>query len=187
MTTQDHLLLYVLTSNGTTASWAAPSFSGTLGISQGGTGQTTQTAAFDALSPLTTQGDILYYNGTHNVRLGPGTAGQVLQSGGAGANPSWITATGTGTVTSVSVTSANGLAGSVATSTTTPAITFSTNVNGMVKGNGTAFSAATSGTDYAPGTSSLGTGILKSTTSTGALSIAVAADFPTLNQNTTGS
>lgn len=33
---------------------------------------------------------------------------------------------------------------------------------------------------------SLGTGILKNTTTTGVLSIAVAADFPTLNQNTTG-
>lgn len=34
---------------------------------------------------------------------------------------------------------------------------------------------------------SLGTGIIKNTTTTGVLSIAVAADFPTLNQNTTGS
>lgn len=33
----------------------------------------------------------------------------------------------------------------------------------------------------------LATGILKNTTTTGVLSIAVAADFPTLNQNTTGS
>ncbi|RPJ30193.1 MAG: hypothetical protein EHM17_17210, partial [Verrucomicrobiaceae bacterium] len=32
----------------------------------------------------------------------------------------------------------------------------------------------------------LGTGIVKNTTTTGVLSIAVAADFPTLNQNTTG-
>ena len=33
----------------------------------------------------------------------------------------------------------------------------------------------------------LGTGIIKNTTTTGVLSIAVAGDFPTLNQNTTGS
>jgi hypothetical protein len=46
--------------------------------------------------------------------------------------------------------------------------------------------AATAGTDYSAGTSALGTGILKSTTTTGALTIAVAGDFPTLNQNTTG-
>ncbi|WP_374033481.1 beta strand repeat-containing protein [Bdellovibrio bacteriovorus] len=52
-------------------------------------------------------------------------------------------ASGTGgTVTTMSVVSANGLAGSVATATTTPAITLSTTVTGMVKGNGTAFLAA---------------------------------------------
>ena len=38
------------------------------------------------------QGDVLYYNGTSYVRLGAGTAGQVLTSGGAGANPSWAAA-----------------------------------------------------------------------------------------------
>ncbi|HVN56655.1 MAG TPA: hypothetical protein VMT63_00005, partial [Bacteroidales bacterium] len=47
-----------------------------------------------------------------------------------------------------------------------------TTVNGMVKGDGTSLSAATSGTDYSAGTSGLATGILKSTTGTGALSIA---------------
>jgi len=93
---------------------------------------------------------------------------------------------GGGTVSSVSVTSANGFAGTVADATTTPAITLTTSITGVLKGNGTAISAATSGTDYSAGTSALATGILKSTTTTGALSIAVAADFPTLNQNTTG-
>ena len=39
-----------------------------------------------------TQGDILYYDGTSYVRLGAGTAGHVLTSGGAGANPSWAAA-----------------------------------------------------------------------------------------------
>lgn len=37
------------------------------------------------------QGDILYRNGTIWTRLATGAAGQVLQSGGAGANPSWTT------------------------------------------------------------------------------------------------
>ena len=55
---------------------------------------------------------------------------------------------GSGTVTQVSVVSANGLAGTVATSTTTPAITLSTTVTGILKGNGTTISAATAGTDY---------------------------------------
>lgn len=60
-------------------------------------------------------------------------------------------------------------------------------LSGLIKANGTnAFVAATAGTDYSTGTSALTTGIVRSTTTTGALTIAVAADFPTLNQNTTG-
>lgn len=101
---------------------------------------------------------------------------------------SWVTASGggSGTVTSASVVSANGFAGTVATASTTPAITLSTSITGMLKGNGTAISAGTSGTDYSAGTSGLATGILKSTTTTGALTTAIGADFPTLNQNTSG-
>ena len=55
---------------------------------------------------------------------------------------------GSGTVTSVSVVSANGFAGTVATSTTTPAITLTTSITGLLKGNGTAISAAVANTDY---------------------------------------
>lgn len=93
---------------------------------------------------------------------------------------------GGGTVNSFAFTNANGFTGTVANSTTTPALTLATSVTGLIKGNGTAISAATSGTDYSAGTSALTTGILKSTTSTGALTIATAGDFPTLNQSTTG-
>ena len=57
---------------------------------------------------------------------------------------------GNGTVTNVSVVSANGFAGTVATDTTTPAITLSTTVTGVLKGNGTAISAAVANTDYVP-------------------------------------
>lgn len=53
-----------------------------------------------------------------------------------------------GTVTSASVVTANGFAGTVANATTTPAITLTTSVTGMVKGNGTALSAATKDVDY---------------------------------------
>lgn len=56
--------------------------------------------------------------------------------------------TSSGTVTSVSVVSANGFAGTVATATSTPAITISTSITGLLKGNGTAISAATANTDY---------------------------------------
>lgn len=66
------------------------------------------------------------------------------------ATSSWISVGGggSGTVTSVSVATANGFAGSVASATTTPAITVSTSVTGILKGNGTAVSAATAGTDF---------------------------------------
>ncbi len=53
-----------------------------------------------------------------------------------------------GTVTSASVVSANGFAGSVATATTTPAITLTTTITGVLKGDGTAISAASAGADY---------------------------------------
>jgi hypothetical protein len=53
-----------------------------------------------------------------------------------------------GTVTQVSVATANGFAGTVANNTTTPAITLSTTITGILKGNGTAISAAVVGTDY---------------------------------------
>jgi hypothetical protein len=55
---------------------------------------------------------------------------------------------GSGTVTDVSVVSANGLAGTVANATTSPDITLTTTVTGVLKGNGTAISAAVADTDY---------------------------------------
>jgi len=45
----------------------------------------------DLTSTLTTQGDIVYRDGSGLARLGAGTSGQVLQTGGTGANPSWTT------------------------------------------------------------------------------------------------
>jgi len=104
------------------------------------------------------------------------TNGQVLawQASTSQWIPTSAVSTAGGTVTSTTVVSANGFAGTVATATSTPAITISTSITGVLKGNGTAVSAATSGTDYAPGTSALATGIVKSTTTTGTLTIAAA-------------
>ena len=57
----------------------AASITGTLGVANGGTGQTTAIAAFDALAPTTTKGDIIVSDGTDNVRLAVGaTNGHVL-------------------------------------------------------------------------------------------------------------
>ncbi len=71
---------------------------------------------------------------------------------------------GSGSVTSVSIVSANGFDGTVANPTTTPAITLSTTITGILKGNGTAISAATDGTDYL----SSSTGVLLSNVTTAA-------------------
>jgi hypothetical protein len=120
----------------------------TVTVAQGGTGQTTYT-----------DGQLLIGNTTGNtLTKATLTAGSgVSITNGSGSIT--IAATGSGgTVTTVSVVSANGLAGTVANATTTPAITLSTSVTGVLKGNGTAISAAVSGTDYAPATS--GTSIL---------------------------
>ena len=53
---------------------------GTLPIANGGTGQTTQTAAFDALSPTTTNGDLVIRGSSNNKRLAVGADGYVLIS-----------------------------------------------------------------------------------------------------------
>lgn len=94
----------------------------------------------------------------------------------------WTTFNNKGTVTSASVVSANGFAGTVATATTTPAITLSTSITGVVKGNGTAISAATAGTDYvAPGTA---TSFTAKQTFTGATA-SLASSFVNATETTT--
>jgi putative lipoic acid-binding regulatory protein len=87
--------------------------------------------------------------GTYNYATITVNAKGLITSASSGSAP-------TGTVTNVSVVSANGFAGTVATSTTTPAITISTTVNGILYGDGTSVAAA------------------------------IASNFPILNQNTTG-
>ena len=47
-------------------------------IANGGTGQTTKTAALDALSPTTTKGNLIVHDGTNNVRHALGADGKVL-------------------------------------------------------------------------------------------------------------
>lgn len=67
-----------------------------LSVSQGGTGQTTKQAAFDALSPSATKGDLIAYSGTHNVNLAVGTDGQVLTAqSGATPGVAWLTPSAT--------------------------------------------------------------------------------------------
>jgi len=160
------------------------------------TGNSTKILSTDGTNPswiANTVGTVTSVTGTAPVVSSGGTTPAISMAAATSAVNGYLTSTdwttfnskGSGTVTAVSVVSANGFAGT-SSGGATPALTISTSITGILKGNGTAISAATSGTDYSAGTSSLATGILKSTTTSGALSIAVAADFPTLNQNTSG-
>ena len=82
-----------------------------------------------------------------------------------------------GTVTAVSISSSNGFAGT-SSGGATPALTISTSVTGVIKGNGTAISAATAGTDYvAPATATNFTALQ---TFTGSSSVAGAKLFDVL-------
>lgn len=98
--------------------------------STGGGSPLTPTATLGLSGPLTLN-HCIKATGTSTI----GDSGAACGGGGGGG------------VSTVSVVSANGLAGTVANATTTPAITLSTTINGILSGNGTAISAAsTSGT-----------------------------------------
>ncbi len=94
---------------------------GVLPLANGGTGASTKAAAFDALSPMTTSGDIIY-GGTSGTgtRLAKGTDGQVLTL--ASGVPSWATPTGINTLAAIGSTpNANGASISGTTLTLQPA------------------------------------------------------------------
>jgi hypothetical protein len=60
-------------------------------MSQKGTDGTNGTDGTDVGTVITTQGDILYRDGSGLQRLGAGTSGQFLKTQGTGANPVWGT------------------------------------------------------------------------------------------------
>ena len=141
---------------------AVASSNGFAGTSSGG--------ATPTLTLTTSISGILYGNGTAiaaatiSAPLGYSAGTLSITQAGTASNgylssTDWNTFNnkGSGTVTAVSVVSANGLAGT-SSGGATPALTLSTSITGILKGNGTAISAAASGTDYAPATS--GTSIL---------------------------
>lgn len=107
--------------------------SGTVAIANGGTGQTTAAAAFDALAPTTTQGDLILRGASTNSRLAIGANNRYLSSNGTTA--SWgqvsLTAGVTGTLPI-----ANG--GTNATATPT--------AGAIAYGSGTAYAFSSAGT-----------------------------------------
>lgn len=83
-TMADQNATLVAITGGTISGLTAP-----MAIADGGTGQITKTAAFDGLSPLTTQGDVLTHDGTNNVRLARGSGGKYLKMNPGGTMPEW--------------------------------------------------------------------------------------------------
>ena len=133
-----------------TIAFSSNTFSGTLPITNGGTGQATASAAFNALSPVTTAGDLIIGDGANSsTRLAIGANGYLLTSNGTTA--SWAAAPAAG-VTSF----AGGTTGLTPASATTGAIslagtlvvsnggTGATTLTGYVKGAGTTALTASS-------------------------------------------
>jgi hypothetical protein len=162
----------------------------TIRIDSAGTLQIINSAYTANIFNLTEAGELtvpsFVLTGTFKDSTGSvGTNNQILSSTATGTK--WITSSSgsSGTVTSVSVVSANGFTGTVANSTTTPAITLTTSINGLLKGNGTAISAAAAGTDYiAPYGSTTANYVLASpngSAGTPTFRALVAADIPSLS------
>ncbi len=131
--------------------WSSPATSGTVTSVTGTANQVavatgTTTPVISLIGPYTpatyAAHGVLLGEGTSSiVASAVGTTGQVL-TGVTGSDPVWAAPATGGTVTSVSVVSANGFAGTVATSTSTPAITLSTTITGVLSGNGTAITGS---------------------------------------------
>ena len=129
---------------------------GTLAIANGGTGQTTASAAFNALSPITSTGDLIIGNGTNSAtRLAIGTSGYVLTSNGTTA--SW--AASSGGVSSFSA----GTTGFTPNSATTGAITLSGTLN--IANGGTGITSFGTGVQTALGQNVTGSGSIVLATS----------------------
>lgn len=135
----------------TSATWNGTA----VAISRGGTGQTTASAAFNALSPITTTGDLIIGNGTNSAtQLSIGANGYVLTSNGTTAT--WQAgSSGSGTVTSVaaSVPSFLSITGSPITTSGTLAIGYSGTALPIANGGTNTTSTPTAGgVSYGTGT-----------------------------------
>ena len=118
--------------------WSTATYPATTTINQ-----VLYSSANNVIGGITASNNGVLISGTTGIPswLAAGTTGQVLTAT-TGSPPSWASPASSGTVTSVSVVSANGFAGTVANATTTPAITLSTTITGVLSGNGTAISGS---------------------------------------------
>lgn len=117
----------------------------TVGVSLSSTGQIILKNSTNT-NTLTIQSGPTSASYTLTLPTAVASAGQVLTDVSGNGVLSFQTPT-TGTVTAVSVVTANGFAGS-SSGGATPALTLTTTITGILKGNGTAIAAASAGTDY---------------------------------------
>lgn len=102
--------------------------SGTLGIASGGTGQTTQQAALNALSPTPTRaGDVIYYNGANWTNFAGNNSGTQCLSETSSGVPGWSACSGGGGGGSFPF-SADSNYGQLVYATTTPTLWFKSGV-----------------------------------------------------------
>ena len=132
--------------------------SGTLPVANGGTGATTAATARTNLGATTVGANVLTLTNPSAITFPQFNADNTVSALDAASFRTAIGAgSGGGSVTSVSVVSTNGFTGTVANPTSTPAITLTTSITGMLYGNGTAISAATAGTNFVAPGGALGT------------------------------
>ena len=113
-------------------------------MSQAGTDGT------DLTTTLTTQGDLVYYNGSALARLGAGTAGQALITNGTGANPSWGSAGGIKQVIQNVDTGQETISSSTYTATNITATITPTSASNkiLIMANSSAYSTSTASQTY---------------------------------------
>ena len=125
----------------------AAGLSATLAITSGGTGQTTASAAFNALSPITTTGDLILGTGVNTAsRLAIGSNGYLLTSDGTTA--SWAAAPAAG-VTSFSAgttgfTPSTGSTGAITLAGTLATTNGGTGLTGFTAANNAIYSTSSS-------------------------------------------
>ncbi len=96
----------------------------TLAIANGGTGQITKAAAFNALSPITSTGDLIVGTGTNTAgRLGIGSTGNVLTV--AAGTASWVAPAAAPTLSSLGIRAGQT---TISSASTSQSVTFSTSL-----------------------------------------------------------